>query len=1029
MQKLVFDQLSQLFLLSFSRDPRSQSSGASAWLSNVCHLGAQSAFKPVAALTRLLDSNKKEQNMQLLANMMRFGFALMDAGSQHADRSTNLQQADDSVRVLTPHARLVDYAKDFLFRLFQAHAVVKSELVTEILDRVEHCSLNPAGVPALQLLQQLIEHPRTQSLVLEEKQRLMSTLEWLQCFPLDMGLFFLRALAKLLRIDAGLRDFTVRTIHKLAFATHLSARLLAVDAYFLLCETPFQPNRFSSGGGALPASSQAAPSQGGSMREEVDLEFFLKCKDIFKRALSYQSEVRAHVYKGLLRLFEAHSDLRTPIMDLLQSHFKAITAPKASVCAVASLHASPLAGRARAPLSLDLAVDVTSDSAAIVEPLPLLISTIQRALRIQLRSEEEVPEVGEGAVDFTPDELESIDPSLLSTALMKVQMDQLLARFLRSSTLGHLGIDAALVQEATMDNRDGVRAILHAELLHGVLLAFMEWQLETRVEETTTDAHPAEGHAASGQLAFPPEACRDFIKIFDLFWQLHSLLAVKPAKVKEPGAAKKSSAKAKKKKKKPDEEDDEEDQPEDEDEEDEEEEDDDDDGEERKSSSSKKKSSSAAKGKKKGPAKPKAVAVLCRGRNKLHLNGLTPSAVIKLLRLATPGEGAPMAEAESAHRPTLVLNAPPRTTGTVGDALSAHQSLQHFVMLSTRDYITDMYESTCLSSAGGDWVEAAKQVQLFAPFLMTKERTAIILAKHQDQEAIRQKSEKAAKPKFDKKESLVSIVQSALLAAFRLFQHVGFSWFQQFLFSLLGPDKQPKVLSGTVIVWAKLMNWITDHYEKSVGYFLGDEQPEDEDFRHYRHREAHVMLDTLQLMYDLLRRWPDKLGAYSAQITDKRQNAMARISAIPPPQDGYDPTLTPQLLELRLASYTRDEDRDQFLINVCHRVMVLGQGEDSVKCESEAMEIECISRLTAIPALTWLLKQMAKAIDEVAATLKLVRTTNARLKAEPAPASDDDDEGGQQDHALLTVERCAWRSVDGAAAGVHAREDLCCGCS
>jgi len=372
-----------------------------------------------------------------------------------------------------------------------------------------------------------------------------SSLEWLHCQTPAAGLLLVKALLPLLREQRDLRDFAIRTCHKLMFLQHTDARLLSVDAYFALVACPYTPHAGMIRGSSAFQSSQSAGAAGAShdAAAVVDVEFFLSGVNMFRRALSQpQGEVRERVYKGLNQLFNDSAELRPYILELLLSHLQRYLPDKKEARGGAALNVS---ASCRAPLKLDLALDASKTRVA--EPLSLLLSTVQAML--MAIGMEHIPRPADGGAEFPLHQQESMDVEQRSAALLRLHTENLLSRLIQAGSLKELGINELFLLEANSDDPAGVSAVLQAQVLHGVLCSSLEWILQREADAERRSIRSASLPSATSAssavtTSMSAEACRKFLHVFDLFWQLHQILsqhtkAPKPAADKGKGSGKK----------------------------------------------------------------------------------------------------------------------------------------------------------------------------------------------------------------------------------------------------------------------------------------------------------------------------------------------------------------------------------------------------------------------------------------------------------------------------------------------------------
>jgi hypothetical protein len=744
-------------------------------LTRLAPLPASALADPRPLLQKLLSASANGINLSLQQACMQLGFALLDkatamhAGEQQDGGDAWLSPSLPSSRALPPGSALLRCGGDTLFRLLSSHPAVCGELIHQLLSRIESLGMSAAAQPHIQLLGRFIQAKETRQQMERYQQRLMSALEWLHCFSPSCGSAFIRCLTPLLRCDRALRDFAIRTCHKLMFYQQKSARLLSVDAYMALIECPYAPQTMRRAASAFQSSQPSRALTGEDTHASVDVAFFLDCSHLFRRALSYpQREVRERVYQGLLRLFEAHTQLRPYILDILHAQLRRFLLSPSEEKASMLTH--------KPPLRLEQALD--GSKAQVVEPLAMLLASIQRMLLLEKR------ERGSGdSLSSQTDEgaLSQLAADHRSLSQLRLILSPLLSRLCHARSLQELGVRESHLSGPVSDPL-AVAAVLQVQVLHDVLACMLEWQVTEAAEEgeeerktgMETETHSAASSPPPSSAPAPvrplpffsPAACSQFVHLFDLFWQLHSLLTQNAHRPKD-AQAQKSKAKPQKKGRKKKSADAEEEEDE---EESAEEEDSGDSAEEEDASVGKAGRGSkraAPKSKAAGRAKPpaQAISALCRhGAWKRYI--LQPSTLLQLLRMSQPGSGPALAEdlaasasaSASPHRPQLHLRAHGSASSaaspspdssavrTVGDVLHAHLNLQRWLTSHLSEFVQSWLDSGAASSSQRE--EGMLRLCQLAPYLNTMEKNA-----HKECKQRAEQQEEQGKKKGKKEES------------------------------------------------------------------------------------------------------------------------------------------------------------------------------------------------------------------------------------------------------------------------------------
>lgn len=163
LQKACHDLLIGLFQRHFTVDARQRQS---AWIDSLLGHGAnQNRVDPVRLMGALIDATLDGQNMLLVHNLLDFGLSLLDLGSHHASKGELHSSLGSVVQELSPYGRILECAKAMLIRLLRVHKIVGGNLLSGLLARIENSTLNPAGLPAITIMQQIISNRRTMDII------------------------------------------------------------------------------------------------------------------------------------------------------------------------------------------------------------------------------------------------------------------------------------------------------------------------------------------------------------------------------------------------------------------------------------------------------------------------------------------------------------------------------------------------------------------------------------------------------------------------------------------------------------------------------------------------------------------------------------------------------------------------------------------------------------------------------------------------------------------------------------------------
>ena len=192
---------------------------------------------------------------------------------------------------------------------------------------------------------------------------------------------YIHGLLPLLSLKPDLKDAMVLVLRKSLFSRQSNSRLIAVRGFLLLVESSSNAGQQSGEGGfsfsqALSQRSSSSSSSSSSSHQSsnqllsyngVDSKLFLETAGLLRRAMSQEVGTRAQLYHRLVGLFERHPALRPYILDILLPQFLRYFQAKGSV-----------------PLKFELCISTASNTnlseISITEPLPVLLSAVQRCL-------------------------------------------------------------------------------------------------------------------------------------------------------------------------------------------------------------------------------------------------------------------------------------------------------------------------------------------------------------------------------------------------------------------------------------------------------------------------------------------------------------------------------------------------------------------------------------------------------------------------------------------------------------------------
>jgi len=1016
----AMDTLLSAFHTFFSVAVAASLPAESSWLQNVCAPPSDHHQRsPLTLVDRVLLYNRNPQgtcrNQQLLSSLLTLGFELLDGGKKESKESTSMMSSTAAlVHIPSVRERTIDAGSHILFHLIARFPDVGYDLVRDLQTRIylRHES-------AIQLLHRVLHSPHTADTVRRHTEELKQTVEYLSNFTDVDGMKWFRAIRPLLRTERDVRDLALKALHKLMFNVEMSvsAQLLVIDACFLLIRTPFVERSHPLGPRRASSARDALASQPVQSLPSIDKEVFFQLRDQFMHTLQQQApiEVRERLYTSLLEISREEHSLRPYVIDLLKSHFRNFLQSSSSSsashtsAAPASASASPsssLLSKARGPLVLDRAVDART--IGVIEPLGSLLFTLSE---LCANADEEARENGEDEEDFI------IRPSQRAVNKQtheqaKGRLESLLNQLCQCKTLRELGLKPHLIEEATMDAsntsmgmgmgvstdaEEGVAAVLHAHVMHDVLISCMDVMMrraermarrlkQEQYEDepgSTSQPQPTNIHRPPLIPHLTGEDCYRLLRLFQLFMQLHRLLTEKSTsgkkKEEKKGETKKKGKKGKKKKKKADS-----DEDEDEEEEDADESDDGDDGT---GSSGKGKGRRGRVADQSRSKAPEAVTRVVARRHRL--TSLRAESLIGLLRRSQQKEDdEPMeyelhssqSSSQSSARPQLHVNASPSQSSqyshsrpsTVSAALSASVDLQLF-LVSDLVKLLDSWES----GGKGEVMLHAHHLCELAPLMGALEFEARATMRNKCPPDGQETTVKMDDPK-------PRLIYNALLRCLRLSLQLGIPSLLTFIVNLpTKPDQRHKLFDhppapqpesesdpNANAAVAPSHTAATPNIFKCLNFFMNRcEQVITYGMRGGMMLEARILMELLVMLTPLIFVEEDP-QQFRPQVIEKRMAWTAPIFK----RDLKDTVFISLLLDALLEVKHRPDAQMDFLLQLARNTKgEVEEGDESYLGFAQPIDIDesHVARFNKV--IGWMVKWMNGALSEVEILLKRIK--------------------------------------------------------
>ncbi|KRY70728.1 Fanconi anemia group I -like protein [Trichinella pseudospiralis] len=316
-------------------------------------------------LQRVMDSlisSDLNDREYVVHGLSELGFLLLD--------SVNLKEGgtlEKSTKNILQNEQIA-LAKHLIIGNFKRHNFIRRTIIEKIIDAVMLQS--SSCLYLLDVFCILIKiSPMT---VLESEETIIKSFSVLPVLSTESSLRYMKSLIPIIELKPAMRNSLFIALRNAIFSKDLLARKTAVNGFLLFLNqkdliNAFSSSQMSNSSQPFPTySSQTLPSSSCAASGRISVAtIFLEMISCLRRALSLQSELRRMLYIGLCKVAGNQKVLQEPVLDMLQKQFENYLSDPS---------------KSGPPLCLELCISSSKSGVTLVEPLGVLIASINLCL-------------------------------------------------------------------------------------------------------------------------------------------------------------------------------------------------------------------------------------------------------------------------------------------------------------------------------------------------------------------------------------------------------------------------------------------------------------------------------------------------------------------------------------------------------------------------------------------------------------------------------------------------------------------------
>ncbi|XP_070212059.1 Fanconi anemia group I protein-like [Littorina saxatilis] len=358
----------------------------------------------------------------VVQGLVQLGFLLMDS---FGPRLVFGRPETVVTGQLSPNQAACQLGSKILLKMFKGHEIVRSDILSQIFNRV----MTETTAPASHYLSLLSEIVMTAPLfLLESIGKVREVFDFLPMLPPDTAHGLLVALLPLLKVRMSLKDTLILLLRKSIFSRQLDECKIGVQGYLAILRS-FKvlggiPSSQASQSSQPFSSSQVPVEIHGQYNRASNEALCLEILGILKRCLSRQADIRLCLYQGLVDVLNRNTQLKARIMDMLLTQMKRYYESDEDTVP---------------PLKLEPCITASGENVFLAEPLAHLLSCIQQCVhRVKMikmqnvdeddsnEGEEDDPEEGGSGSGLSglEDMLDSLTKRMIQTDMEDFELDK-----------------------------------------------------------------------------------------------------------------------------------------------------------------------------------------------------------------------------------------------------------------------------------------------------------------------------------------------------------------------------------------------------------------------------------------------------------------------------------------------------------------------------------------------------------------------------------------------------------------------------